>query len=98
MDGLEIKTPVAQVKTEVKSINIDYGTIVTLRTIQDKSVQDVADHFHITWEEAREAIRDYGLVVRKTEKAPDNANEKGYKIVLVDTAKIVPAKEKAIKV
>lgn len=88
----------SETTSTVPAVNVDYKTIVTLRTIEGKSVQEVADHFKITWKEAAEAIRAYGLVVAKSEKAPDLLKQPAYTINLVDTAKVVPAKPKKEKV
>lgn len=84
--------------SEVVVKKVDFGTVVTMRTIKGQSVQEVADHFGITWDEAREAIRSYGLVVAKSEKPALGDAQKGYVIDLVDKNKIVAKKEKVSKV
>lgn len=77
----------------VETRNVDYANVVTLRTIEGKSVADVAEKFNITWEEAREVIRNYGLVVKKDEKAPESVG-KSYEIVYTNPEKVVVKKAK----
>ena len=79
----------------VETRNVDYANVVTLRTIEGKSVADVAEKFNITWEEAREVIRNYGLVVKKDEKAPESVG-KSYEIVYTNPEKVVVKRVKEV--
>lgn len=78
-----------------KVVKIDYETVATMYFVKGCKVQDIADKFGISWEDARNTLRKYGFTVAKSEKAPEVAVP--YVIEYTNPEKLV-AKKTAVKV
>lgn len=83
--------------SQQREVNIKYRDVRIAYEVDEKSVAELAEQYQIDWVDMKKALMDYGITVRKNEKRPEEPN-KAYKVVLVDTAKIVPetAKTKVV--
>lgn len=71
-----------------KVVEIKYRDVRIAYEVDEKSVAELAEHYNIEWVDMKKALMDYGITVRKGEKRPADA-AKAYKVVLVDTGKVV---------
>lgn len=72
-------------QTEVK---IKWRDVRIAYEVDEKSIAELSEEYQIDWVDMKKALMDYGITIRKTEKRPEDS-PKPYKVILVDTAKVV---------
>ena len=71
-----------------KEVKIPYRECKIMYDVDLKTVAEMAEHYGIEWTDMKSALRQYGFTIRKNEPKPATP-PKNYKVVLVDTDKVV---------
>lgn len=79
-----------------KQVNLSFRELKIMYLVDGHSIQKMADHFSIDWQDMKQALRDYGFTIRSGEQKPTEPT-KSYIINLLDSDKIVKKEEKEVK-